>query len=144
MYFAQRNPNQKLLQGLNAFVITDRCQKKKKKIEENTPACTAIKKTDELDQKLSGKLRWKISASLKANRGLRLHCFSTNEREGEQRGETIYWRHSIFQVSQVQGQDWMRNTTEVYTTKKIGGERQRQILCSQNAKQSKGENLTHP
>lgn len=57
MYFAQRNPNQKLLQGLNAFVITDRCQKKKKKIEENTPACTAIKKTDELDQKLSGKLR---------------------------------------------------------------------------------------
>lgn len=61
MYFAQRNPNQKLLQGLNAFVITDRCQKKiKNKIEENTPACTAIKKTDELDQKLSGKQKFEM------------------------------------------------------------------------------------
>lgn len=36
-------------------------QKKiKNKIEENTPACTAIKKTDELDQKLTGKQKFEM------------------------------------------------------------------------------------
>jgi len=35
-------------------------KKIKNKIEENTPACTAIKKTDELDQKLSGKQKFEM------------------------------------------------------------------------------------
>lgn len=61
-----------------------------------------IKKTNELDQKLSKRQKTKLkmksqgSVSLQANEGLYLHHFiifiSTREREGDQRGDKIYYK----------------------------------------------------
>jgi len=79
---------------LNAWiVIAGRCQK----TEETTPACSVIKKTNELDQKLTKRQKTKVkmksqcAISLKANRGLHLHHFitfiNTRKREGEKRGD---------------------------------------------------------